>query len=304
MLARSILLFLARQRAIRNGLEALPFSKRLTGRFVAGETLGEAVAVCRKLEAQGLLATLDHLGENVTTEAEAEQSLAAYLEALGELEKAKVGGTTSLKLTQFGLDLSTEVCLRLVGTLASEAKRSGRRIEIDMESSEYTDRTFAVAEEIQAQYGNVRAVVQAYLYRSEQDIERLCRLGLPVRLCKGAYLEPEEKAFPDKAAVDENYRKLTRKLLMDGVEPAIASHDEAMVDYALQVIRERGLGREAYEFQMLYGVRRDLQQKLVREGHRVRLYIPYGREWYPYFMRRLAERPANVGFLLRNLFRD
>jgi proline dehydrogenase len=191
-----------------------------------------------------------------------------------------------------------------VATLAAEAKSAGRRIEIDMESSAYTDRTLSVVEEIHRQFGNVRAVVQAYLYRSEKDVERLSALGIPVRLCKGAYLEPEEKAFPDKAQVDGNYVRLMRYLMENGVEPAIATHDEAMIAATRAVLAERKLPREGYEFQMLYGVRRDLQQQLAREGHRVRVYVPYGGEWYPYFMRRLAERPANVWFLLKNALRN
>jgi proline dehydrogenase len=297
-------LFLGRQRWLRSVVEAVPVGRGMVKRFVAGETLAEALAVCRALEAGGLTATLDHLGENVTNLDEAQASLNDYLEAWDGIKKAGLSADTSLKLTQFGLDLSTEACVGLVARLAEVARDAGRRIEIDMESSAYTDRTLAVVEQVHKRFGNVRAVVQAYLYRSEKDVERLCRLGVPVRLCKGAYLEPGEKAFPDKAEVDANYVKLIRYLIQNGNEPAIATHDEAMIDSALLAVGGQGLARDKYEFQMLYGVRRDLQQKLARRGHRVRVYVPYGREWYPYFMRRLAERPAHVWFLLKNAFRE
>jgi len=302
--SRSALLFLARQRWLREAVEAVPIGRGMVRRFVAGETLADALAVCRALEADGMTATLDHLGENVTNLAEAEASLADYLEAWAGIKKAGLAADTSLKLTQFGLDLSTETCIRLVGTLAENARSAGRRIEIDMESTAYTDRTLGVAEEIHKRFGNVRAVVQAYLYRSEKDVERLCHLGLPIRLCKGAYLEPGEKAFAEKAQVDANYLKLMQYLIQNGTEPAIATHDEAMIAATVEAVQAKKLPREGYEFQMLYGVRRDLQQRLAKDGHRVRIYVPYGREWYPYFMRRLAERPANVWFLLKNAFRN
>jgi len=304
MLSRSILLFLARQRWLRQAVEAAPVGRGMVHRFVAGETLDAALAVCRQLEAAGMTATLDHLGENVTNLAEAEASLAEYLAAWEGIKKAGLSADTSLKLTQFGLDLSTEVCIRLVSRLAEAARSAGRRIEIDMESSAYTDRTLGVVEAVHGQFGNVRAVVQAYLYRSEKDVERLCHLGVPIRLCKGAYLEPGEKAFPEKAQVDASYVKLMRYLVQNGTEPAIATHDEAMIAETIKALKEKGLAREAYEFQMLYGVRRDLQQRLARDGHRLRVYVPYGREWYPYFMRRLAERPANVWFLIKNAFKN
>ena len=304
MLSRSILLFLARQRWLRQAVEAAPIGRGMVHRFVAGESLDAALAVCRQLEAAGMTATLDHLGENVTNLAEAEASLAEYLAAWEGIKKAGLSADTSLKLTQFGLDLSTEVCIRLVSRLAEAARSAGRRIEIDMESSAYTDRTLGVVEAVHKEFGNVRAVVQAYLYRSEKDVERLCHLGVPIRLCKGAYLEPGEKAFPEKAQVDANYVKLMHYLIQNGTEPAIATHDEAMIAESLKALKEKGLPREGYEFQMLYGVRRDLQQRLARDGHRLRVYVPYGREWYPYFMRRLAERPANVWFLMKNAFKN
>ena len=290
---RALLLFLARQRWLRRFLETSSFARPLTKRFVAGETLNEAVAVAEELNAAGYLVSLDHLGENVSTEAEAAEStraIQAALERLGSLR-----ATVSIKLTQFGLDLSEELCLRNVGPLVAQAHAMGRRVEIDMESTAYTARTLDVIETLHGKYPAVRAVIQAYLHRSEADIRRLNQLGIPVRLCKGAYREPAELAFTAKADVDANYLKLARLLLDEGTDPAIASHDERMIAIA------RPYPKDRFEYQMLYGVRRELQAQLMAEGYRLRLYVPYGDAWYPYFMRRLAERPANVWFVLRSM---
>ncbi len=251
-----------------------------------------------------MLATLDRLGENVTTLAQAEESLARSLQALERLDAEHLAQTSiSIKLTQFGLDLSESACRRLVTTLVSRARDADRRVEIDMESSAYTDRTLSIVRDLHTQFGNVRAVIQAYLFRSEADVEQLSRNGISVRLCKGAYLESPEVAFRDKAEVDRNYRRMMSRLLDVGVQPAIASHDESIIRDALAVVEERGTGVNDFEFQMLYGIRRDLQSDLVQRGFRVRVYVPYGEAWYPYFMRRLAERPANVWFVLKNMGR-
>ena len=270
-------------------------------RFVAGPNLEDAIAVGRQLEAAGLQTTLDHLGENVTSLVQAEASLAAALKALDRLRTDRLDQSSiSIKLTQFGLDISENECRRLVNTLVAAAGQADRRVEIDMESTAYTDRTLRIVRGLHEQFGNVRAVIQAYLYRSEADIEDLNRRGISVRLCKGAYLEPGEVAFADKADVDRNYRQLMARLLESGAYPAIATHDEAMISEALRLVDSRGIAKSSFEFQMLYGIRRDLQTDLARRGFRVRLYVPYGEAWYPYFMRRLAERPANVWFLLKN----
>ncbi len=202
-----------------------------------------------------------------------------------------------------GLDLSEQACIENVRTLVARAKPAGIRIEIDMESTAYTERTLKVVEQLADECGCIRAVIQAYLFRSEADIDRLNLLGIPVRLCKGAYHEPHSAAFADKREVDRNYLKLMKTLLDRGNYPAIATHDEDIQNEAQRYRRERGFGADKFEFQMLYGIRRDLQRRLVSEGYRVRVYIPYGTAWYPYFMRRLAERPANVTFLLRNYFK-
>ena len=281
-------------------METSSLSHRFTRRFVAGETLEHAVSVLQTLDRERIRATLDHLGENVTSIQEAAASRDVYLEALDRV--ANMGATVSIKLTQFGLDLDENICLENVRQLAARAKALGSRVEIDMESSVYTDRTLDVAQRIAQEFGCVRCVVQAYLMRSAADIERLNQLAIPVRLCKGAYDEPPSKAFAEKRAVDSNYVALMKTLLDKGAYPAVATHDESIVGEAFRYARERKIAPEKFEFQMLYGIRRDLQRRIVDLGYTLRLYVPYGTAWYPYFMRRLAERPANTVFLLRNLF--
>jgi proline dehydrogenase len=272
---------------------------------VAGQTLNDGIGVIRKLNAEKIFATLDFLGENVASLEDAAASRDAYLAALKEIEDAKIPATVSLKLTQFGLDISAQACEANVMALAQRASAMQSRVEIDMESSAYTDRTLELVTSIQDAFpGYVRAVIQAYLYRSEADIAKLSSRGIPVRLCKGAYREPTAIAYERKADVDTNYVKLMKMLLGQGTYPAIASHDEKIIGEALRHIGEQKLDPERFEFQMLYGIRRDLQRKLVSQGFRLRLYVPYGDAWYPYFMRRLAERPANLIFLAKNLVRS
>jgi len=284
-------------------METSSLPRSMVRRFVSGQTLDDAIGVCRGLAASGYLSTLDHLGENVMTKAEAAESRDAMLAALDGLKSAGLESSISVKLTQFGLDLSQDLCLALVGALAETAKAYGTRVEVDMESTEYTSATLEVVQRLHEKYGCIRAVLQAYLFRTEQDARRLCRAGLPVRLCKGAYNESGSVAFLDKADVDENYLKLAKLLLDEGVQAAIATHDPKMIGGVLAHARATGRKPEDFEFQMLYGVRRDLQRRLIDGGWRVRLYVPYGVAWYPYFMRRLAERPANVLFIARNLLR-
>jgi proline dehydrogenase len=300
---RDFFLYLSRQQAIRKWMETSAAARKLTQRFVAGETLEQELAVCARLQAEKVLSTLDHLGENVTSLEEAAASRDAYLAALEQLAARGLTATISLKLTQMGLDFSEDACLDNVRALARKAGEAATRLEIDMESTAYTDRTLHIVERVAGDCGCVRAVIQAYLFRSESDIERMNRLRIPVRLCKGAYHEPHTAAFPDKKDVDRNYVKLMQVLLNEGVDPAIATHDPRIQSEARRYVHERGIGPERFEFQMLYGIRRDLTRGLVADGYRVRLYVPYGTAWYPYFMRRLAERPAHAFFLLRNLFR-
>ncbi len=286
-------------------METSAVAQRLSTRFVAGETLEQALSVARALNQEGITVTLDHLGESVTSLAEAAEARDVYLRTLDAIhaEAGASGGNVSLKLTQFGLDLSYDECLANVEQLVRRAAELGSFVRVDMESSEYTDRTLQLVRTLHARYGAVGVVIQSYLYRSKEDIEKLCAEKIRVRLCKGAYLEPAAVAFPQKADVDRSYMELTRYLLAQGVYPAIATHDEAMIAQTQQFVTSKAIPRDHFEFQMLYGIRRDLQRKLVAEGYRLRLYVPFGKAWYPYYMRRLAERPANVFFILRNLFR-
>ncbi len=300
---RSLLLFLSHQAWLRHWVETSAITGRLTSRFVVGKTLDSEIAVCQRLNIENILTSVDYLGENVTSLAEADQSRETYLRILEQIAAVKLQSTVSIKLTQLGLDLSEEQCRANLERLMQCAHEIGSGVEIDMESSEYTDRTLGIVEDMHARFGNVRAVIQAYLYRSEKDIERLSERKIPVRLCKGAYQEPEEIAFPKKSDVDSNYVRLMKALLDRGTYPAIASHDETILNEAWRHIEERRLEPASFEFQMLYGIRRDLQRRLVEKGYRLRLYVPYGNAWYPYLMRRLAERPANMLFLARNLVR-
>jgi proline dehydrogenase len=299
---RRTLLYLSENMVLRRWMENSPLSQRFTSRFIAGRSLEHGIRVLKQLSLEHILGTLDFLGENVTSLHEAAQSRDCCMAALAEIDRARLPATVSIKLTQFGLDFSEEACRENVTELVERARQMNTRVEIDMESSEYTDRTLQMLTHLQSRYeGSVRAVIQAYLYRSEADIQMLSHRKIPIRLCKGAYHEPPSVAFPRKSDVDANYIKLMDWLLDRGTDPAIASHDEKIIRYALRHIKEQKVASDRFEFQMLYGIRRDLQRKLVAQGFRLRLYVPYGDAWYPYFMRRLAERPANVIFLARNL---
>ncbi|MGO4882501.1 MAG: proline dehydrogenase family protein [Bryobacteraceae bacterium] len=301
---RTFFLFLSRQKHLRKWMETSRWARRLSARFVAGDNLPDALATCQRINGEGITVTLDHLGESVTSLEEAIASRDAYLLALTEIDKLKINGNISLKLTQFGMDLSLDACRANVETLVKQAAELGNFVRIDMESSEYTDRTLDLVTDLHAKYNATGTVIQAYLHRSRKDVEMLCARGIRVRLCKGAYLEPPSVAFKSKADVDRNYVELMNLLLESGVYPAIATHDERIIEQTERFVESRKIRRDSFEFQMLYGIRRDIQRRLVNEGYRLRLYVPYGQAWYPYFMRRLAERPANVFFLLRNLFRS
>lgn len=300
---RALFLFLSHRKLLRRWMETSRIAQRLSSRFVAGENLPDALAVGRHINAEGISVTLDHLGENVTTLTEAEASRDVYTHALEQLHASAIEGNVSLKLTQFGMDLSEDACRANVARLVRKAAGLSSFVRVDMESSAYTDRTLRLVCDLHAEYGAVGTVIQAYLYRSARDIEMLCARGIRVRLCKGAYLEPHSVAFPRKADVDRNYIALMQLLLDKGAYPAIATHDPRMIEATKHYAATHGLASDRFEFQMLYGIRRDLQRQLVAGGYRLRLYVPFGKAWYPYFMRRLAERPANVLFLLRNLLR-
>jgi len=285
-------------------MEKSSLAQRLATRFVAGQTLEEALKVSRRLNAEGITVTLDHLGESVTSLEEAAAARDVYLGALPAIHDAGIEGNVSVKLTQFGLDFSYDQCRANVEQLAGRAAELKSFVRVDMESSQYTGRTLDLAMDLDEKYGTVGVVIQSYLHRSRDDVEKLCARGIRVRLCKGAYLEPPGVAFQKKREVDANYVELMKLLLNKGRYPAFATHDEKIIEQTKDYVAAHGIAREAFEFQMLYGIRRDLQKRLVASGYRLRLYVPFGKAWYPYYMRRLAERPANVLFILRNLFRD
>lgn len=298
MLLKNFFLYLSTQRTLRHWMESSPVAQRLNRRFIAGNRLDDGLAVVRQLHSLGIQTALDHLGENVSTE---EEAAAAGAEAMAVLQGAiaqQAGATISIKLTQFGLDLSNELTLANAGPLVRLAREGGSRVEVDMESTAYTQRTIEILEALNAA-GPVRGVIQAYLFRTAADIDRLNALHVPVRLCKGAYNEPADLAMKRKSDVDENYKRMATRLLEKGSYPAFATHDPAMIQHVLSLRP----AKDQFEFQMLYGIRRDLQDQLRAEGWRLRLYVPFGDAWYPYFMRRLAERPANVWFLARGMWR-
>jgi proline dehydrogenase len=301
---RSFFLFLSRRKRLRKWMETSPLAKRLATRFVAGDTLDEALAVARRVGSEGIAITLDHLGESVASLAEAAAARDVYLQALSALHEAGIEGNVSLKLTQFGLDFSYDQCRANVEQLVRRAASLDGFVRVDMESSHYTQRTLDLVAGLHARYRAVGVVVQACLYRSRNDIEELCARAIRVRLCKGAYLEPASLAYPRKSDVDRNFVELMELLLRRGSYPAIATHDENIIRQTEAYAAGRKIPRDAFEFQMLYGIRRDLQRRLASEGYRLRLYVPFGMAWYPYYMRRLAERPANVFFMARNLFRQ
>ena len=272
-------------------------------RFVAGETLNDAIAAARACNSAGMAVTLDYLGENVDTSADAQRARDAYLNIFDRIALEKLNANVSCKLTQLGLDVSVEFCEGMVLSIAERALSYESFLRIDMESSIYTQRTVELVKRVRAQSPSVGAVIQAYLYRSEPDIQDLLSYGCRIRLCKGAYKESADVAFPAKSDVDANYVKLMRMLLTSGFYHGIATHDPRMIAETIRCAAEKQISKDDFEFQMLYGVRTDLQRQLIRDGFRLRVYIPYGRDWFQYFMRRLAERPANLAFFVRNFLR-
>lgn len=272
-------------------------------RFIAGETLEDALKVAADLNAKGLLVIMNQLGENVTQRGEAEAAYESYHKILRELSSRGIRGNITIKPTQLGLDFAPDLCRDLTLKLASEAAALGNFVEVDMEHSSACAATIDLFEQVRSRHDNVGLAVQAYLHRTRDDLKRLAPLHPKIRLVKGAYLEPPTVAFPEKQQVDESYRALMETLFQDGFIPAIATHDEAMIARAIELARAGGLGSDRWEVQMLLGVRRDLQEKLARDGIRVRVYVTFGTQWVPYFMRRLAERPANVAFVIRSLLR-
>ena len=300
---RSTLLKLSESQGFARWVTSNRTTRRMSHRFVAGEELDEAVSAARVCNDQGMLVSLDYLGENVATAADAQRARDAYLEVFDRIAAEKLNANVSCKLTQLGLDLSPEFCEGQVLSIVERAASYDNFLRVDMEGSAYTERTIDMVKKVRLRSPAIGTVIQAYLYRSEQDIVDLLAIGCRIRLCKGAYKEPEQVAYPRKEDVDANYVKLARLLLPSGFYHGIATHDPRMIGATIRIAAENKVAKDDFEFQMLYGVRTDLQRQLVRDGYRLRIYIPYGRDWFPYFMRRLAERPANLGFFVRNFFR-
>jgi proline dehydrogenase len=316
---RSFLIYLSKAAWAQRLVTGWKFAWRAASRFVAGNTIQDALKAVGELNGKGINATLDHLGESTATREDAVAAADEIVELLERIKQSGVRANVSVKLTQIGLALGEGLCAKNLERILSQAKQTGNFVRIDMEDTPFTDRTIALYRQMRAKgYGNTGLVIQSYLYRSEEDVRTLAAEGTRVRLVKGAYKEPANLAFPKKKDVDASFDHLTM-LLIDGALaagspavspdgrippiPAIGSHDPLRIECAKGYAERTGLPRQALEFQMLYGIRRDLQEQCVKAGYPVRIYVPYGTHWYPYFMRRLAERPANVWFFLSNYFR-
>lgn len=299
---KGALLYLANNKSLYAFAMRHDILRGLAHRFVAGETLDEGIRAILDLNKRGLLASLDYLGEHVSQPDEARAAAEAYVRTLEGIGQARAECNVSLKLSQMGLDLSEDLALANLRRVVDCAHALGNFVRLDMESSVYTQRTLELFYRLWPERQNMGVVMQAYLYRTADDVERLIRDRVRVRLCKGAYKEPASVAYPAKRDVDENYARLAERLLLDGNYPALATHDERLIGLAQVFARQHDISSERFEFQMLLGIRRDLQERLVQQGYRVRIYVPYGQQWYPYLVRRLAERPANLLFFLRQLF--
>jgi proline dehydrogenase len=303
---RAFFIALSESRMLRGVAERSAIGRRLSRRFVAGMSVEEALEATSATNARGMSVSVDNLGENVTNLEEARHSAQLYHEMLDAIAARKLNANVSLKLTHMGLDVDEQVARDIAGEVVAHAARLNSFVRIDMEGSPYTQKTLDLVRDLHRRPGNaghVGAVIQSYLLRSERDVEELCAEGIRIRLCKGAYKEPADIAYQAKSDVDANFVRLTKIMLKSGVYHGIATHDPRMIDETIAFARKENIAPSSFEFQMLYGVRRDLQEQLVRDGWGMRVYIPFGTEWYPYLMRRLAERPANALFILKNLFR-
>ena len=303
MITRSALIWLSRQEGLKDFATSLPLFKKLTTRFVAGDDINDTIPIIRQINSENATASFDHLNESVGSAEEAEREVTEYLNILAKIDETKIRSNVSIKLTQFGLGLDPELAYRNARRIVEEAQRRGNFVRVDMEDSNVTQVTIDIFKRLRSEFGlnDVGIVLQSYLYRTLADAQELVKLPARIRICKGAYNEPPEVAFPDKKDVDANYVKVMQVLLSSGTYHGIATHDPKMIDATVDFARREGIGKEKFEFQMLYGVRRDLQRQLARDGYNLRIYVPYGKYWYPYFMRRLAERPANIWFVLKNL---
>jgi proline dehydrogenase len=305
MVTRNALLYLSRREGLKDFATRFRPFKKMTTRFVAGENIEEAIATIREINAKGCTASFDHLNESVTGAAETEAEVKEYLNILARIDDTGIRSNVSIKLTQFGLEIDPELAYRNAREVVADAARRGNFVRVDMEGSAVTQVTIDIFKRLRAEFGlnDVGIVLQSYLRRTFDDAVELLRIPARIRICKGAYNEPPEVAFPDKKDTDNNYVRVVKLLLSSGVYHGIATHDPNMINETIRFMRAQGISKDAFEFQMLYGVRRDLQEKLARDGYNVRVYVPYGKHWYPYFMRRLAERPANIWFIMKNLFR-
>jgi len=305
MLTRSALIYLSRQEGLKNFAARFSLFKKLTTRFIAGETTDEAVAAIREINARGCSASFDHLNEGVSSEAATEAEVSEYLHLLDLIDQTGINSNVSIKLTQFGLDIDPELAYKNAHRIVADAARRGNFVRVDMEGSNVTQATIDIFKRLRSEFGlnDVGIVLQSYLYRTAEDARELLKIPARIRLCKGAYDEPAEVAFPEKKDVDANYVKVMQMLLSSGTYHGIATHDPRMIDATIDFVQKEGIAKDAFEFQMLYGIRRDLQEQLARDGWGMRVYVPYGKHWYPYFMRRLAERPANIWFVMKNVLK-
>ena len=301
---RASFLYLSHRRGLQRFVTRQRLTASLAYRFVAGDSLDDAVRVMTELNRRGWSGSLDHLGENVAEERTARSAADDYLAAFERIAAQGLNANVSVKLTQLGLDISAELCSELLIRILQRAQQLNNFVRVDMEGSAYTQRTLDLVLQLHPQYSNVGVVLQSYLYRTKDDVSRANAAGVRVRLVKGAYDEPASVAYPKKADVDAAFEAEMKELLRNGSYPAIATHDDRLIEATTRLARESGIAADGYEFQMLYGIRRDLQERLLREGHGVRIYVPYGTEWYPYLMRRLAERPANLLFFVRSVVRE
>ncbi len=300
---KGTLLYMAQNDAVRKFVTESRATRGAVSRFVAGEQLDDAINVVRTLNQAGMHVSLDHLGENVSDEQEAKEATQAYIGILERIKETGVDANISIKLTALGLDISQELCQQHVTRILEYAQQSSIFVRIDMEGSAYTEPTVQTTLRLHERFEHVGTVIQSCLYRSKQDVQQMIAQGVRVRLVKGAYKEPKTVAFQLKSDVDHNYVRLMTMLLLKGNYPALATHDEAIINAACKYARDNGISQSSFEFQMLYGIRRDLQARLVKQGYNVRVYVPYGSQWYPYLVRRMAERPANLVFVMSNAFR-
>ena len=305
MLTRSALIYLSRQEGLKDFATRFSLFRKLTTRFIAGEDIDEAVAAIKAINARGCSATFDHLNESVTSSAETEAEVREYQDVLARIDESGIDSNVSIKLTQFGLEIDPDLAYRNARRVVTEAVRRGNFVRVDMEGSNVTQSTLDVFKRLREEFGlnDVGIALQSYLYRTMEDARALLKIPARIRICKGAYHEPPEVAYPNKKDVDDNYVRVMQLLLSSAVYHGIATHDPKMIDATVDFAQREGIRKEQFEFQMLYGIRRDLQEQLARDGYRMRVYVPYGKHWYPYFMRRLAERPANIWFVMKNMFK-